>query len=44
MGQLDNFWKEFGVGNFWDPVQRRGARVNILKIGSRGAENCFGGI
>jgi hypothetical protein len=32
----------FGIfwGNFW----RRGTHVNILKIGSRGAENCLGEI
>jgi hypothetical protein len=30
---IEIFWR-----NFW----RRGAHVNILKIGSRGVENCLG--
>jgi hypothetical protein len=32
----------FGI--FEIRVQRRGARVNILKIGSRDGQKCFGGI
>jgi hypothetical protein len=30
--------------NFWEVVQRRGAHVNPLKIGSRDGELRFGGI
>jgi hypothetical protein len=30
--------------DFWNVVQRRGARVNPLKIGSRDGELRFGGI
>jgi hypothetical protein len=41
---LDKFWKEFGFGNFWDLVQRRGVHVNTPKIGSRVGVLCFGGI
>jgi hypothetical protein len=34
----------FGIGSFGGQVQRRGAHVSTLEIGSRGAETCFGGI
>jgi hypothetical protein len=34
----------FGVLRFWGKIQRRGGRVNTLKIGSRGGVLGFGGI
>jgi hypothetical protein len=44
MGQLAGIGMIFGVGIFGDTIQRRGAHVNILEIGSRGDVKCFGGI
>jgi hypothetical protein len=44
MGQLNKIWKFLRFGIFEIRVQRRGARVNILKIGSRDGQKCFGGI
>jgi hypothetical protein len=37
-------WKFLGFGIFESQVQRRGGRVNTLKIGSRDGQKCFGGI
>jgi hypothetical protein len=37
-------WKFLGFGIFESQVQRRGGRVNTLKIGSRAGQKCFGGI
>jgi hypothetical protein len=36
--------KEFWELEFEGSVQRRGARVNTPKIGSRDGRNCLGGI
>jgi hypothetical protein len=44
MGQLNGVWEDLRFGIFGIRVQRRGAHVNILKIGSRDGEICFGGI
>jgi hypothetical protein len=43
-GQLSESWKVFGIGIFESRVQRRGAHVSTLKIGSRVGVLCFGGI
>jgi hypothetical protein len=43
-GQLNGNRKEFWGFVFWGNVSRRGTHVNPLKIGSRGARKCFGGI
>jgi hypothetical protein len=44
LGQLNEIWKYLRFGIFGIRVQRRGAHVNIPKIGSRDGEICFGGI
>jgi hypothetical protein len=41
---MNEIGKNFGVLFFWRKLQRRGTHVNTLKIGSRGAEKCIGGI
>jgi hypothetical protein len=41
---LNGDWKSFWEIGIWGRVQRRGARVNTPKIGSRDGGNCFGGI
>jgi hypothetical protein len=37
-------WIELGFEAFWGNFSRRGTHVKPLKIGSRGAVFCFGGI
>jgi hypothetical protein len=44
VGQLYGIWKILGCWFFWGNVRRRGAHVNIPKIGSRVGQLCFGGI
>jgi hypothetical protein len=41
---LAGFWEDFWVLFFGGGLQRRGARVNTLKIGSRDGQIVFGGI
>jgi hypothetical protein len=44
MGQLEGIWNVLRNWIFWRNRQRRGVHVRTLKIGSRGAVFCFGGI
>jgi hypothetical protein len=44
LGELDGVWELLGIWKFGGTVQRRGVRVSLPKIGSRGDVLFFGGI
>jgi hypothetical protein len=44
LGQLNGNWKVLSDLSFGGTVRRRGVRVSLPKIGSRGERLCFGGI
>jgi hypothetical protein len=42
IGSTGRIWIGFDDWNFWRNFWRRGADVNTLEIGSRGAKKCLG--